>query len=228
MSAEAKAAGPGALKVIIGLIVVAVAFVVQKVSGIDLLGNKNADPGQSPPAQEAPVDPAPRKTPPSKTPEPVSQNPAQENPAPQNPAPTQPKSPAEEDWSGQHPKNPNQRFVKGARQIELLHKSGTSDVWVECSGTVDRLLADDNNNSDGTSRHQKFIVDIGRGLTILISHNIDLAQRVPVKRGDEIRFQGEYEFHEKGGVVHWTHHNPIKRNARKPGGWLDHKGKRYE
>ena len=30
--------------------------------------------------------------------------------------------------------------------------------------------------------------------TILIAHNIDLASRVPLKEGDEIRFKGEVEW----------------------------------
>ena len=29
---------------------------------------------------------------------------------------------------------------------------------------------------------------------------------------------------ERGGVLHWTHHDP---DGRRPGGWLEHEGRRY-
>ncbi|MGK2860162.1 MAG: DUF3465 domain-containing protein [Thermoanaerobaculia bacterium] len=87
-----------------------------------------------------------------------------------------------------------------------------SDVWVEGSGTVEATLPDDREGS----RHQKFIVRIDRKLTVLVSHNIDLAPRVPLDRGDEVSFRGEYVWNQKGGLVHWTHHDP--RGGR--GGWI--------
>lgn len=95
-----------------------------------------------------------------------------------------------------------------------------SDMWIEGGGTVQRTLADD---SEG-SRHQRFIVRLANKHTILIAHNIDLAQRVPLKAGDPISFYGEYEWNEQGGVVHWTHHDP---GNRREGGWIRHKGTTY-
>ncbi len=58
-----------------------------------------------------------------------------------------------------------------------------------------------------------------------MAHNIDLAPRVPVKRGDIIAFCGEYEWNEKGGVIHWTHRCPRNRHFH---GWIRHKNKYYE
>lgn len=87
-----------------------------------------------------------------------------------------------------------------------------SDVWVEGSGTVEATLPDDREGS----RHQKFIVRLDRDLTVLVSHNIDLAPRVPLDRGDQVAFRGEYVWNQKGGLVHWTHRDP--RGGR--GGWI--------
>ena len=89
-------------------------------------------------------------------------------------------------------------------------------------GTVIKLLADDNNGS----RHQRFIVRLNSGRTLLIAHNIDLAQRIDSLRvGDEVSFYGEYEWNPKGGVLHWTHHDP---QGRHPGGWIRHDGQSYQ
>ena len=95
-----------------------------------------------------------------------------------------------------------------------------SGLVVEGSGRVERTLADDNEGS----RHQRFILRLASGHTVLVSHNIDLAPRVPLAEGDAIAFRGQYEYNDRGGVVHWTHHDP---RGRRPGGWLEHGGRRY-
>lgn len=92
---------------------------------------------------------------------------------------------------------------------------------VTLSGTVDRTLPDDN---DG-SRHQRFILRLDSGRTILIAHNIDLAARVPIRENDRVTLRGEYEWSAQGGTIHWTHHDP---KQWREGGWIDHAGKRYE
>jgi Protein of unknown function (DUF3465) len=98
------------------------------------------------------------------------------------------------------------------------HFDGT---MIESIGVVDRLLPDD---TDGT-RHQRFILRLGSGQTLLVAHNIDLAPRIEdLARGDTVKFRGRYEVNERGGGVHWTHHDP---GGKTPGGWLGHKGRRY-
>jgi hypothetical protein len=100
--------------------------------------------------------------------------------------------------------------------------SRRSNVQVEGSGTVTRVLSDDN---DG-SRHQRFILELSSGQTLLVAHNIDLAPRIQdLAQGDTVRFFGEYEWNDRGGVIHWTHHDPDGRHV---GGWLEHDGYRYE
>jgi len=90
----------------------------------------------------------------------------------------------------------------------------TSGVEVEGAGTVVRLLSDDVEGG----RHQRFILELPSGQTVLIAHNIDVASRlVGLKAGDEVAFRGVYEWNAQGGVVHWTHHDP---SGEHPDGWL--------
>lgn len=89
-------------------------------------------------------------------------------------------------------------------------------------GVVVKILPDD---KDG-SRHQRFILRLDSGQTLLIAHNIDLAPRIaPLEEGDVVAFNGEYEWNSKGGVIHWTHHDPAGRHVA---GWLKHDGKTYQ
>ncbi len=99
-------------------------------------------------------------------------------------------------------------------------KRGTGS-WIEVTGFVTRLLSDDN---DG-SRHQRFILDIGAGSTLLIAHNIDLVERVPLGIGDRVRLRGMYEWNELGGLVHWTHHDPL---GVEDGGWIRYRTRVYK
>ena len=99
--------------------------------------------------------------------------------------------------------------------------SGASNIQVEGEGTVVSVLPDD---LDG-ARHQRFIVQLESGQTVLIAHNIDIAPRINgLEEGDRVSFNGEYVWNAKGGVVHWTHHDPQGRHVA---GWLKHNGKSY-
>lgn len=108
-----------------------------------------------------------------------------------------------------------------AALIKQSFERQQSDVWVEAGGEVFKTLRDDLEGS----RHQKFLVRLSNGHTVLIAHNIDLAPRIPLKEGDEVEFRGEFEYNDRGGVVHWTHHDP---RGRKEGGWITHRSKKYE
>lgn len=74
------------------------------------------------------------------------------------------------------------------------------------------------------SRHQRFVLTIGGGQTLLVSHNLDVAGRAPVALGDRVRFRGIYEWNDLGGLVHWTHHDPMGIGD---GGWISHRRRRY-
>jgi hypothetical protein len=104
---------------------------------------------------------------------------------------------------------PNQAFEQRAR-----------DTWVIGAGTVERILRDDTKRP----RHQRFVLQSDGGPTLLLAHNIDLAPRVPLRRGDRIAFRGQYAWNDQGGVVHWTHRD---RRDRKAGGWIRWKGQNF-
>ena len=97
-----------------------------------------------------------------------------------------------------------------------------SNLQVSGQGFVTRMLPDDNSGR----RHQKFVIKLPSGKTLLIAHNIDLAPRIrSLREGDTVQFYGEYEWNEKGGVLHWTHRDP---NGSHVAGWLQHQGQRYQ
>ncbi|MFW5444239.1 MAG: DUF3465 domain-containing protein [Methylococcaceae bacterium] len=105
--------------------------------------------------------------------------------------------------------------------VQSAYNNKQSDIQVQGTGIVSRILADDNKGS----RHQKFILKFNN-LSLLIAHNIDLAPKInSLNTGDSVEFYGEYEWNTKGGIVHWTHHDPAGRHVN---GWLKHKSKTYQ
>jgi hypothetical protein len=93
---------------------------------------------------------------------------------------------------------------------------------LEGRGTVSKLLADD----DEGARHQRFIVTLDSGQTLLVAHNIDIASRVsPLAVGDPVSFKGEYAWNAQGGVIHWTHHDPSGRHTP---GWIAARGRTFQ
>lgn len=109
----------------------------------------------------------------------------------------------------------------GDSSILAAFEAQRSDVWVESEGEVTRLLRDDEEGS----RHQRFVLRLDAGLTLLVSHNLDIAPRVPLEEGDRVQFRGEYVWNEQGGILHWTHHDP---DGSQSGGWIRHEGESYE
>ncbi len=108
------------------------------------------------------------------------------------------------------------------QSFKKVLKNKQSDIQIGGSGKIVKLLPDDTQGS----RHQKFIIKLKSGQTLLIAHNIDIAPRInSIKIGDHINFYGEYEWNSEGGVVHWTHHDP---NGQHKDGWLTHGGKIYK
>jgi hypothetical protein len=110
----------------------------------------------------------------------------------------------------------------GDAVLTEAYRSHRSDIQIEGSGTIIKLLPDDNHGS----RHQRFIVRLQSGQTLLIAHNIDLAPKIDdLGVGDTVSFFGEYEWSDRGGTLHWTHRDPGRRHVD---GWLRHNERIYQ
>ncbi len=105
-------------------------------------------------------------------------------------------------------------------RVHELFQQRISGEMVSVQGNVVKILPDDN---DG-NRHQRFIVQLDNSLTLLVAHNIDLAARVPLRLHDNVEIHGQYEWNNKGGLLHWTHHDPAGIH---PAGWIRYQGNTY-
>ena len=115
---------------------------------------------------------------------------------------------------------PPSAFADGEARVVSAFAREESNFVTDIEAQVTRLLADD---EDG-DRHQRFVLELAGGQTLLVSHNIDLAPRVPVEVGDSVRIRGEYEYNPRGGVLHWTHRAGDRKHED---GWIEHEGVRY-
>ena len=104
---------------------------------------------------------------------------------------------------------------------QQVYERRDTGEWIDGVGVVRRLLADDH---DG-SRHQRFVLDMRNGQTLLIAHNIDLAERVPLGMGDRVRVRGMYGWNELGGLVHRTHRDP---HGVEDGGYVRYRTRMFE
>ena len=112
---------------------------------------------------------------------------------------------------GQQPADPG--ITVADNVVQQAYAARRSGEWLETSGRVGRVLRDDNEGA----RHQKFILELDDGHTVMVAHNIDLAERIPLRKGMALTVRGRYEWNERGGVIHWTHHDP---DGRIQGGWI--------
>ncbi len=108
----------------------------------------------------------------------------------------------------------------GAAAVAEAFDARRSNVVLEVTGTVTRVLPPDRDDTP----HQRFILELDNGMTVLVAHNLVLARAVPLSVGDPVTVRGEYEWNDRGGVIHWTHDDP---GGRHPGGWILHRGTRY-
>ena len=113
--------------------------------------------------------------------------------------------------------------LTGSAQADVLaaQRSHLRRVYLTVEAPVLKLLADDTRGIP----HQRFLLTLTNGTTVLVAHDTQMAPRVPVRAGDMVRIHGEYIWNEKGGVIHWTHHsNSILHEP----GWIELNGQRYQ
>jgi len=92
---------------------------------------------------------------------------------------------------------------------------------MKVKGIVLKILPDDLVGQ----RHQRFIVRSKKNISILVIHNIDIADKVyGLHIGENIEIFGEYQWNSQGGMIHWTHHDP---RGQHPSGWIKYQGKVY-
>lgn len=123
------------------------------------------------------------------------------------------------------PKSTSKEFSESQQKqaiqkIKAAKNNSNAQFWVGLNGKVVKLLKDDLKGS----RHQKFLISPSSGITLLVAHNIDLASRIHLNKGDLISLYGRYEWNNRGGVIHWTHHDP---KGKRKGGWIQTNGKTY-
>lgn len=111
--------------------------------------------------------------------------------------------------------------VVSDEQVVQAQNEHLEKVQVTFTAQVKKLLKDDVTGE----QHQKFLVNLSNGTTVLVAHNISRAPRVPLQAGDNVTLCGEFIWNRKGGVLHWTHKTDTPNHQ---GGWIEYAGQRYE
>jgi hypothetical protein len=88
-------------------------------------------------------------------------------------------------------------------------RSGRSHVEVTASGSVARVLGE---REGPSGLHEGFLVHLrgadGHGLTVRVEDNVDITGHIPLRAGDDVVVHGEYIYDSRGGLIHYTHHDP--------------------
>jgi hypothetical protein len=109
-------------------------------------------------------------------------------------------------------------------RIHSAFQNQEENVSVTVKGRVARILRDEH-DSVGDD-HQRWIIRLSNGQTILIVHNIHIAPRVAgIVPGSEVAVHGDYSWNSHGGLIHWTHHDPEGSHEN---GWIVFEGRKFE
>jgi Protein of unknown function (DUF3465) len=88
-----------------------------------------------------------------------------------------------------------------------------SRIEVTATGNVARLLG---TREGPAGTHEGFLLHLrgagGHGLTVRVEDNITITGPVPLQAGDDVEVRGEYVYGSRGGVIHYTHHDPRGRH----------------
>lgn len=102
---------------------------------------------------------------------------------------------------------------------EEAYLKQANDIFLTGTGKITEIMTDDTEGDP----HQRFIFQTRSGQTILVTHNLERAYRVPVKVGDKIEVHGAYVWNRHGGLIHNTHH--CDRGLHEDG-WINFCGKK--
>src|SRR5271163_3573138 len=114
--------------------------------------------------------------------------------------------------SGQQPQ-PNPQITLDDAQLLYDQANQLSKVEVTAIAQVKKLLPDDTRGL----QHQKFLLILSNGTTVLIANDLTYGQRVPIQAGDVVKIHGEYVWNRLGGLIHWTHRSDTPRHDS---GWI--------
>lgn len=120
-------------------------------------------------------------------------------------------------------------YVEKARSAPLLDDSAVLTaqaqhaikVEVNVTARVKKVLPEEVQGLP----HQRFLIELSNGSTVLIAHNLKMAPAVPLSAGDIVSIHGEYIWNKLGGLIHWTHHTDTPKHDN---GWIDFMNVRYQ
>lgn len=104
------------------------------------------------------------------------------------------------------------------------YQGGRSHAEVIADGTVIRVLGI---HPGIESPHEGFLLRLSSAcnLIVRVESNTDFTGPIPLQRGDRVVVKGEYEYYQRGGVIHWTHRDP---RGRHEGGYIEAAGRYYQ
>jgi hypothetical protein len=116
---------------------------------------------------------------------------------------------------------PDNNFEPGYWVVQDAYVKKQSGMMAEVSGQVTRVLRDDASDI----RYQRFVIRLVNDQDVIIVHDLNASERVPVNINDTVTVRGQYSWAETGGAIRWTHWD---KNPNRPNGWIEHEGRRYD
>lgn len=104
--------------------------------------------------------------------------------------------------------------------VQAVNERRREDFVEGGSLVVVKILPDDTNGLE----HQKWVVRLSNGELMQAVYNLDMCPRVPLRVGDVIAMGGQFIWTNKGGLLHWLHHDP---RGRRPDGYVFVNGNYY-
>jgi len=93
-----------------------------------------------------------------------------------------------------------------------------SNVEVTAAGSVAGILG---LRRGPSGLHEGFLLHLsgaaGHGLTVRVEDNVDITGEIPLAQGAQVEVRGEYVYDSRGGLIHYTHHDP---RGRHPAGYV--------